>query len=244
MLNELGVSTETLLRVEGVSRRFDSQSETVWAVKDANLVARSGEFVCIFGASGSGKSTLVNLMAGLDSPSQGSVLLGSTNISKLNEDKRAKLRLTTIGVVFQDHNLVEEFTALENVSLPLEVLGMGAKESQEQARIQLDRVGLGGLGHRPAPHFSGGQRQRIGIARALAGDRKVLLADEPTGALDSRNSRSLFELLRKLCDEGMLILVCSHDLMIREFADTVYEMVDGQVLRREFVGQESTTACD
>lgn len=231
-----------LVELKAVSRCYKSQAETIWAVRKVDLVAEAGEFVCIFGASGSGKSTLLNLVAGLDTPDSGSILVESSQVDQLDEDQRAKLRLTTIGVVFQDHNLIEEFTAKENVALPLEVLGLTSTEAGNQAERQLDRVGLDELGNRLAGNFSGGQRQRIGIARALAGDRRVLLADEPTGALDSKNSRALFELLRQLADEGTSVVVCSHDLMAHEFADTVYEMVDGELFRRESLGRKERTA--
>lgn len=217
------------LLLDGVSRSFVSGAETVWAVRGADLRACAGEFVCLFGASGSGKTTLLNLIAGLDTPSAGSVLVGSVDVGRLSEDQRARLRLETVGVVFQEHNLVEEFTAAENVALPLEVLGIRYQEAVGRAHAQLERVGLAGLESRLPSELSGGQRQRVGIARALVGDRQLLLADEPTGALDSKNSRSLFALLRELCNQGTLAVVCSHDPMCREYADTVYEMTDGQL---------------
>lgn len=240
MLTAPSDDTTPMLTVAGVSRWFASGSETVWAVRDASFWAGAGEFVCVFGASGSGKSTLLNLIAGLDLPGAGTILVESTDVGRLNEDQRARLRLETVGVVFQDHNLVEEFTALENVALPLEVLGVGYREAVRQAQAQLDRVGMAGLGGRLPGQLSGGQRQRVGIARALIGDRRVLLADEPTGALDSKNSRSLFGLLGDLRDQGTLVLVCSHDPMCREFADSVYEMVDGQVIQRAPVAEETS----
>ncbi|MEW2386477.1 ABC transporter ATP-binding protein [Micromonospora sp. NPDC047707] len=232
-------AAETLLAVEGVSRRFVTRSETVWAVREADLRARAGEFVCVFGASGSGKSTLLNLVAGLDQADEGRILVESTDVGRLNEDQRARLRLTSVGVVFQDHNLIEEFTARENVALPLEVTGVPFRGALAQADQQLARVGLEGLGGRLPSQLSGGQRQRVGIARALVGDRRVLLADEPTGALDSTNSRALFVLLRQLCDQGTLAVVCTHDMMCREYADTVYEMVDGRVVRRELAAERT-----
>ncbi|AVT34597.1 ABC transporter ATP-binding protein [Plantactinospora sp. BC1] len=233
-------AAEALLAVEGVSRRFVTRSETVWAVRDADLRASAGEFVCVFGASGSGKSTLLNLIAGLDQADAGRILVESTEVGRLNEDQRARLRLTNVGVIFQDHNLIEEFTAQENVALPLEVTGVPYRRALELADQQLARVGLEGLGSRLPSQLSGGQRQRVGIARALVGDRRVLLADEPTGALDSSNSRALFRLLRQLCDQGTLAVVCTHDPMCREYADTVYEMVDGSVVRRERAAEETT----
>lgn len=214
--------------VEGVSRSFVSPSETVWAVRDGSFEVARGSFVCLFGASGSGKSTLLNLLAGLDSATTGMVRVGDTEVGGLSEDQRSRLRLERVGVVFQDHNLIEEFTAAENVMLPLEVLGRPVAAARAQAEEQLDRVGLAGLGARYPAELSGGQRQRVGIARALVGDRELLLADEPTGALDSVTSQALFALFRRLCDEGTTVIIATHELMAREFADVVLEMHDGR----------------
>lgn len=222
-------SDSLLLTATGLSRSFITGAETVWAVREVDLQARAGEFVCVFGASGSGKTTLLNLVAGLDTPTAGTVFVESADVGGLNEDQRARLRLETVGVIFQEHNLVEEFTVTENVALPLEILGVRYREALRLADLELDRVGLSGLGRRLPRELSGGQRQRVGIARALVGQRRVLLADEPTGALDSRNSRALFELLRELADQGALVVVCSHDPMCRDFADAVYEMTDGSL---------------
>jgi len=213
--------------LKGVSRCFASSSEEVWAVRDATFWVEEGKFVCLFGASGSGKSTLLNLIAGLDSATSGTIEVAGVDVGALGEDRRARLRLERVGVVFQDHNLIEEFTAVENVMLPLEALGGSASEARAKARAELDRVGLEGLGGRFPGQLSGGQRQRVGIARALAGDRRLLLADEPTGALDSGNSRALFELLRRLCDQGSTVLLATHEAMSREFADVVLEISDG-----------------
>lgn len=224
---------ESLLRLVGVSRSYVSAVETVWAVRDANLTAGAGELMCLYGASGSGKSTLVNLVAGLDSPDCGQVIVDDQDVARLGESARTRLRLRTVGVVFQEHRLIEEFTAAENVALPLEASGAGVREARRQAGAQLARVGLTGLEGRLPNQLSGGQRQRVGIARALVGNRRVLLADEPTGSLDSRASLELFGLLRSLCDEGLLAVVCSHDPTCREFADTVYEVIDGRPTRRD-----------
>lgn len=221
-----------LLDVSQVRRDFVTPAETVRAVRDVTFSAHAGEFVCIHGASGSGKSTLLNLLAGLDVADGGTIHVAGTDVGALDEGGRARLRLETIGVVFQDHQLIDEFTAWENVALPLEVRGGSGKEAKAEALAELERVGLGGLEDRLPSQLSGGQRQRVGIARALIGQRRVLLADEPTGALDSTNSRALFALIRELCDQGTLAVVCSHDVMCQEFADSVYEMTDGHLSRQ------------
>ncbi|MBA3310898.1 MAG: ABC transporter ATP-binding protein [Nocardioidaceae bacterium] len=227
------VESSSLLSLRGVSRSFVSSGETVSAVQDVSLAADAGEMVCVFGASGSGKTTLLNLIAGLDTADSGTVHIADVEVGSLTESERARHRLETVGVVFQEHQLIDEFTARENVALPLEVRGLPVGKAARQADIELERVGIRHLADRMPSQMSGGQRQRVGIARALAGQRRVLLADEPTGALDSTNSRALFALIRDLCRQGTLAVVCSHDAMCREFADTVYEMIDGQLLRRE-----------
>lgn len=223
---------QALVTATGVTRAYRSAVETVWAAHDVNLTAYAGELVCIYGSSGSGKSTLVNLLAGLDGAEAGDVRVGGVEVGALGEDGRARLRLDTVGVVFQDPNLIDEFTAAENVALPLEARDVHRREARSQALDQLHRVGLAGLEDRLPAQMSGGQRQRVGIARALVGERRILLADEPTGALDSTNSVAIFGLIRQLCDEGVLAMVCSHDERCRGYADTVYEMVDGRLLAR------------
>lgn len=221
-----------LIRTSGVRKAYRSAAETVWAARDVDFTAHAGEFVCVYGASGSGKSTLLNLLAGLDLADSGEIRVGGIDVSASDEAQRAELRLGTVGVVFQEHNLIEEFTAAENVALPLEAYGVPVGEAREEALAQLARVGLAGLEDRMPWQLSGGQRQRVGVARALTGQRAVLLADEPTGALDSTATRELFGLIRKLCDDGVLAVICSHDPQCREFADTVYEVVDGRLESR------------
>jgi ABC-type lipoprotein export system ATPase subunit len=231
LLTALAVSPSaaTLLGVRGVTRTYRSEAEEVWAARDVHLEARSGEFVCVYGASGSGKSTLLNLIAGLDLPDHGEIRVGGWDLSQLDESGRARLRREIVGLVFQEHNLLEELTAVENVALPLEATGASAGSARHEAELQLDRVGLNGLGGRRPSQLSGGQRQRVGIARALTGERPVLLADEPTGSLDSAATTGLFALIRELCDAGLLAVVCSHDPECRDFSDSAYEMRDGRL---------------
>lgn len=225
--------TEVSLR--GVSRVYESVGGEVWAVRAVDLAIPSGTFVGLYGVSGSGKSTLLNLVAGLDRPTSGEVKVGGADLAGLSEDACGRMRLEHVGVVFQDDNLVEEFTAEENVMLPLEVLGASVAQARAAARAQLVRVGLEGLEGRYPAQMSGGQQQRVGIARALVGERRLLLADEPSGALDSRTSRDLFTLLRRLADEGATIVVATHDPIVGEFADVAYEMTDGRLSDRALV---------
>jgi putative ABC transport system ATP-binding protein len=233
MLTLPAVGCEPLLVTENLSRSFVTAAETVRAVRRVNIRAHAGEFVCVSGASGSGKSTLINLIAGLDTADSGSVLVGSVELGRLGEKQLARLRLETVGVVFQEDNLIEEFSAAENVALPLEALGIGGKQALRLASEQLDRVGLGGLGARMPDRLSGGERQRVAIARALVGDRRILLADEPTGALDSGNSRIVFDLIRELCGQGLLAVVSTHEAQCRQLADSAYEMADGSLTRQK-----------
>lgn len=221
-----------LIRTQKVRKAYRSEVETVWAAYDVDFEACPGEFVCIYGASGSGKSTLLNLIAGLDLADSGEIQVSGVEVTTADERQRAQLRLETVGVVFQDHNLIEEFTVVENVALPLEARGKPAEAARVEAGDQLRRVGLEGLDNRLPRQLSGGQRQRVGVARALTGQRAVLLADEPTGALDSVATQDLFALIRALCDQGVTAVVCSHDRRCRDYADTRYEIVDGRLEAR------------
>lgn len=220
-----------LVRGSGLSLRFTNAVETVTAVDDVSLNVHSGEFVCIHGASGSGKSTLLQLLTGIRVPDSGSVLVGDTLLSVASEAERARVRLEAVGVVFQMSNLIEEFTVLENVILPLEARGCAAGASRDEGYRALDLVDMAELGHRRPRELSGGQQQRVGIARALVGGRRVLVADEPTGALDSANSELVFELFAKLAARGYGVLVASHDPRSREMATTAYAMTDGRIAR-------------
>ena len=220
---------EQRLQLIGVSRCFRSDAETVWAVRDVSLTARGGELLLISGASGSGKTTLLNVVAGLDEPQQGVVRVAGHDVTSLDDTGRVRLRAELVGVVFQDHRLIDEFTAAENVALVLEACGRASAAAFEEAERTLLRVGLAGLSDRRPEQLSGGQRQRVGIARALVGDRCVLLADEPTGSLDSKASLEIFALLRSLSDDGVLVVLCSHDPRAAGFADRHFTMVDGSM---------------
>lgn len=224
---ETHTSSPVAVSATGVSRTFPDGDQEVHAVNGVDFELRFGELVVVHGMSGSGKSTLLRLLSGIDVPTTGVVAVRGRETSSLTEDQRARVRLEHIGVVFQQDNLIEEFTALENVTFPLRVAGWSVGDANAEARRWLDRVSVGELAGRYPEHMSGGQRQRVGIARALAGGRRTLLADEPTGALDTQNSRALLGLLRELVDDGVAVLLSSHDPDARAYGDRVVEMVDG-----------------
>ena len=219
-----------LVRVDRVSRVFGEGLNRVVAVDDASFSFGAGELVCLFGASGSGKSTLLNLVAGLDVPDTGELAVDGFVVSSMSENERADLRLRRVGVIFQDDNLVHELSALENVTLPLLASGVRAREARRTGMAELERVGVGDLAARHPDQMSGGQRQRVGIARGLVGGRNILVADEPTGALDSTNSVELFRLLRELCDESAAaVLVATHDPLASRYATRELTVRDGRV---------------
>lgn len=217
------------IEVRDLRFSYPMAAQSVPALDGVDLNVSQGEIVCLQGASGSGKSTLLACIAGLETPDSGSVKVGDQEIVGLSSKQRTKLRLETIGLVFQDHNLVAQFTARENIEIVLR--SQGSEQASGIAERLLELVGIRDLADRLPTHMSGGQRQRVGIARALAGDRPFLLCDEPTGALDSKNSESLFEHLRTLAhDQGIGCLVATHDPIAKQYGDRVIEMLDGRVV--------------
>ena len=216
------------VNAEGLCCTFANAVETVRAVDEVSVAARAGDFLLITGASGSGKSTLLSLLSGIREPDGGSLEIAGVQLVGLSDEARSNTRLHSIGVVFQDDNLIEEFTAAENVSFPLELMGWQSGVTAEVGDW-LERVGLSGLKDRLPSELSGGQRQRVGIARALVGSRTVLMADEPTGALDSANSWALYQLLRNLADDGATVVMASHDPAAPAYATRHLTMEDGRV---------------
>lgn len=222
--------SEVLLRAENVTRILEGEVK-VTLVKEASLEIRAGEFTVITGPSGSGKSSLLYLLGLLDTPSAGRIFLEATDTTALSDDKRAALRLERLGFVFQFHFLLPEFTALENVSLPMQRLGKRPpSDIKERAAELLTRVGLGDHLHKLPRQLSGGQSQRVAVARALANEPKLLLADEPTGNLDTAASANVQEILRKLAHEqGRSVVVVTHDPAFAEAADRRITIVDGRI---------------
>lgn len=221
--------TTPLLHIDDLTKTYHDGTETVWACNKVTLDVHPGELVWLRGASGSGKSTLLMAAAGLLEPDTGTITLAGQPHSTTTPTTRARTRLTTIGVIFQDYLLLDEFTAAENVMLPLEAQGRTTTDARTEAHHWLDVVGLTGLADRRPHQLSGGQRQRVAIARALVGGKTLILADEPTGALDSTTTRGIFELLRTLADQGIAIVMASHDPSFAGYADTIYDVTDGTI---------------
>lgn len=229
-----GVGSGALV-VRDVRKSYGEGEMRLVAVDGVSLTVTAGEFVALMGASGCGKSTLLHVVAGLLDGAEGSVEVFGQEMVGRSERDRTALRLKDVGVVFQDHLLVPELTAVENVELPLVMAGVVRGEARAQAVQMLERVGLEGLEDRVPDRMSGGQRQRVGIARAMVGGRRVLLADEPTGNLDTDSSRAVVELVRQLCADGVAALVVTHDPRVAGAADRVLHMEDGR-----FVTEPST----
>ena len=217
-----------LISLDDVQKIYEMGDTTVEALKDADVEISEGEFVAVMGPSGSGKSTLMNMIGALDVPSMGEVSIDGEPVSGLEEDELAALRSRKIGFIFQQFNLVPSMNAAENVALPILFRGKSKKERMERAEDLLERVGLGDRLHHMPSELSGGQRQRVSIARALANDPEIILADEPTGNLDSETGENIMELLTELNEEGKTIVMVTHDEHDAEYADRIIKIVDGK----------------
>jgi putative ABC transport system ATP-binding protein len=218
------------VQVRDVTRTFVAGATSVHALANVSLDVGPGCLLVIMGASGSGKTTLLNVIGGLDRPDTGDVCVNGRNLSEASESALATIRLTTIGFVFQEFNLMTDLTVVENVALPLEGMGVRRQEARARATEALGRVALGGMESRYPHELSGGQQQRVAIARAVVGGRQLLLADEPTGALDSETGADVMRLLRGLCDEGATAIVSTHNADNAVFADRVVQMRDGRIV--------------
>ncbi|GLW58878.1 ABC transporter ATP-binding protein [Kitasatospora phosalacinea] len=211
-----------------VSRVYPGGGEPVRAVDQVSLSVAAGELAILVGASGSGKSTLLNLIGGLDRPDSGKLTVLGTDMSASSEKELARMRLTRIGFVFQDFNLLRDLTLLENVALPLEGAGVARRTARDAAAKALARVGLSDLDDRFPSEVSGGQQQRVAIARAVVGDREIILADEPTGALDSTTGHEIMKLLSGLSKEGTTVVLSTHNPANLPFASQVVTLRDGR----------------
>lgn len=218
-----------MIEIKNVTKTVRSGTDDLTILSDVSLIIPSGQFVAITGASGSGKSTLLGLVAGLDAPTSGEILIDDENITEMTEDGLANLRSNKLGFVFQSFHLIPSLTAFENILIPLEI--RGDKSAKKRASQLLEEVDLTNRGHHYPTELSGGEQQRVAVARAFANNPKILLADEPTGNLDSRNGQHIFELMTKLHkDKQTTLILVTHDLELAEKAERQIRLRDGKII--------------
>ena len=225
--------SEPIIRVDNVHKSYLMGKEAVPALRGVSLDIEPGEFVCLMGPSGSGKTTLLNIIGGLDEPSRGHVTVDGENLVALSENKLARLRLVKMGFVFQNYNLLANFTAHENVESPMVLARVGRRERRQRTLSLLEKVGLADRAHHYPGELSGGQQQRVAVARALANNPPILIGDEVTGDLDSESGLAIMRLLATLNEEGMTIVFVTHDPRMAEFARRLIHIYDGKLLNGE-----------
>ncbi len=221
-----------VLEMRAVSKTYLDGTDEVHALRDVDLTVEPGKMVAVMGPSGSGKSTLLTIAGALETPTAGDVLIAGHSLAAMSRDDRARLRRRAIGYVFQDFNLLPGLTAAENVALPLELDGLSAGKARAAGLRALDELGLADRAARFPDQLSGGERQRVAIARAVVGDRRLLLADEPTGALDTDTGEAVMRLILAACKVGVGAVVVTHDAQLASWADRVVFIRDGRVVDR------------
>jgi putative ABC transport system ATP-binding protein len=235
----MSASDDSMIRLEGVTKVFFTDEIETHALAGVHLQIRAGEYISIAGPSGCGKSTLLSILGLLDSPTQGAYHLNGKPVENLKASERARIRNREIGFIFQAFNLIGDLTVFENVELPLTYRGMSSGERKKRVQAALERVGMSHrMKHYPA-QLSGGQQQRVAVARALVGEPLILLADEPTGNLDSKNGEAVMDLLRELHRQGATICMVTHDPRYAEYADRTIHLFDGRVVEDENAGADS-----
>lgn len=228
---EKSVIMENIISVKELVKIYRIGNERVIALNDLTFDIKQGEICCIFGTSGSGKSTLLNMLAGLEKPTHGEVIVNDVHIEKLSEKRVTHFRQENVGFVFQSYNLIQGLSALENVAMPLTYRGMNKKKRDRIAMSMLDLVGLKDRWKHKPNQMSGGQQQRVGIARAFAAKPKIVFADEPTGNLDTKTTIDVMKLMVKICHEnGLTLVLVSHDREIAAYADRIITIVDGKIV--------------
>lgn len=220
---------DTIISLDKIVKNYYIGSITVEALRSVDIEIKRNEYVAIMGPSGSGKSTLMNLVGALDTPTSGAYILNGTDVSKMDDNRLAEIRNKEIGFIFQTFNLLPRYTALENVTLPLVYAGVGKTERVEKAKQTLDEVGLADrMDHRPN-ELSGGQRQRVAVARALVNNPSIILADEPTGNLDSKTSVDIMKLFGHIHKRGNTIILVTHEESIARYAHRIIRLLDGEI---------------
>jgi len=226
-----------MIELTSITKSYKVGQDTLDVLKNINLTIKHGEFVAIMGPSGSGKSTLMNVIGCLDNPSSGTYLLDQEDISTYNDEMLAKVRNLSIGFVFQQFQLLPRLTALKNVELPMVYAGFKKKEREERAKLALEKVGLAERMNHLPNELSGGQKQRVAIARSIVNEPKIILADEPTGALDTKTSISIMEQFTKLNKEGTTVILVTHEQEVAEYANRIITVRDGIILSDEERGR-------
>lgn len=227
---------DALIRMIGINKVFYTDEVETHALTDVHFHINKGEYVAISGPSGCGKTTLLSILGLLDSPSAGEYLLNGTSVAQLAPADRARVRNREIGFIFQAFNLISDLTVFENIALPLTYRDMAVGERRDRVQVALERVGMTHRGKHYPPQLSGGQQQRVAVARAVAGDPAILLADEPTGNLDSKNGEAVMDLLRELNGNGSTICMVTHDSRYARHANREVNLFDGKVVEAEAAG--------
>ncbi len=226
----MAVAGDTLIKMSGIKKVFYTDEVETHALADVHFDIKKGEYVAISGPSGCGKTTLLSILGLLDAPSGGEYLINGTSVAQLAPIDRARVRNREIGFIFQAFNLIGDLTVFENVELPLTYRDMNATERRDRVQAALERVGMTHRAQHYPPQLSGGQQQRVAVARAVAGDPAILLADEPTGNLDSKNGEAVMDLLRELNSNGSTICMVTHDARYARHADREVNLFDGRVV--------------
>ena len=219
-----------MIQLENIKKIFRTEEVETWALREVNLEVKEGEFVAIMGPSGCGKSTLLNILGLLDNPSEGKYLLDGKEVSTLKESERTDIRKGVIGFVFQSFNLIDELNVYENIELPLLYMGVPAKERKRRVEAAMDRMAISHRRKHFPNQLSGGQQQRVAIARAVLANPKIILADEPTGNLDSKNGKEVMDLLKELNAEGTTIVMVTHSQKDAAQAQRTIDLFDGQIV--------------
>ena len=221
-----------MIQLQNIKKVFRTEEIDTWALREVSLEVKNGEFVAIMGPSGCGKTTLLNIMGLLDTPTEGTYMLNGKEVSRLTERERTNIRKGTLGFVFQSFNLIDDLNVYENVELPLLYMGVPASERRKRVTDILDRMAMSHRrGHYPC-QLSGGQQQRVAVARAVVTNPKIILADEPTGNLDSKNSREVMDLLCQLHEQGTTIVMVTHSQHNASYADRIINLYDGRIVEQ------------
>ena len=219
-----------MIKLENIKKVFSTEDFDTWALREVNMVIKEGEFVAIMGPSGCGKTTLLNILGLLDNPSGGSFFFKGQDVSSMKENERTELRKGVIGFVFQSFNLIDELNVYENIELPLLYMEVSTKERKKRVEDVMERLSISHRRKHLPSQLSGGQQQRVAIARAIVANPKIILADEPTGNLDSKNSNEVMDMLQHLHKQGTTIIMVTHSLHDASYADRIINLYDGQVV--------------